>query len=171
MKLTNTIRDAFIRAVLQDVPAEDYTEQARALITADAVAALPPKVRALWNDKALRDYVATSYRHQHRTFSAMVPGRSDTKLSAETLVKLDELSSEFAEQKKRISNLRSQLHGVAYSVSTRKALADALPEFAKYLPADERAANRSLPVIANVVASFVAAGWPKGAKKSAKAVA
>ena len=58
----------------------------------------------------------------------------------------------------------------ALGASTRKGLADALPEFEKYLPADEPAAVRSLPVVANVVADFVKAGWPKG-KQPARAAA
>ena len=36
-----------------------------------------------------------------------------------------------------------------------------LPEFEKYLPADEQKALRSVPVVANLVADFTKAGWPK----------
>jgi hypothetical protein len=35
-----------------------------------------------------------------------------------------------------------------------------LPEFEKYLPEDEAQAVRALPVVTNVVADFVKAGWP-----------
>jgi hypothetical protein len=57
---------------------------------------------------------------------------------------------------------------VAEGASTRKALVAALPEFEKYLPAEVEAPVRSLPAIANVVAEFTKAGWPKGEKKDAK---
>ena len=48
---------------------------------------------------------------------------------------------------------------------TRAALAAALPEFEKYLPADEPKALRSLPSMANVASEFVKAGWPKKSVK------
>jgi hypothetical protein len=79
---------------------------------------------------------------------------------------VDELKIKRSLQEKARADLRSKLKSVAYSVSTRKALVAALPEFEKYLPADEAKAVRTLPVVQNVVADFVKAGWParKGAK-------
>ena len=65
------------------------------------------------------------------------------------------------------ASLKSQLKSAAHSVTTRKALAALLPEFEKYLPADEAAACKTLPVVQNIVADFAKAGWPKG-KKAAK---
>jgi hypothetical protein len=53
-------------------------------------------------------------------------------------------------------------------VSTRKALVDLLPEFEKYLPADEAKAIASLPAVANVLSDFVKAGWPKNQPKMPK---
>ena len=47
MKLTNIIRDAFVRSVMNDVPTVDYSEQIREVVTKEAVAQLPEKVRAL----------------------------------------------------------------------------------------------------------------------------
>lgn len=46
-----------------------------------------------------------------------------------------------------------------------KALRAAMPEFAKYLPEADKAPDRSLPVVANVVSEFTKAGWPKGDQK------
>jgi len=45
-------------------------------------------------------------------------------------------------------------------------LTDAIQEFENYLPEDEAKAARSLPVVTNVVADFVKAGWPT--KKASK---
>lgn len=57
MKLTMTIRGAFARAAMLDVPKTDYDEQISAVILADAVAALPPIIRKLWDEPSLRPYV------------------------------------------------------------------------------------------------------------------
>jgi hypothetical protein len=66
------------------------------------------------------------------------------------------------------------LKSVAYACTTRKQLEEALPEFSNYLPEEEAKAARDLPVVVNVVADFVKAGWPKknqGKIAAAKAAA
>lgn len=40
MKLTKTMREAFVRAVMQDVPSVDYEEKARSIINSKAAATL-----------------------------------------------------------------------------------------------------------------------------------
>ena len=67
-------------------------------------------------------------------------------------------------RKKRLKDLRDKLTGAINACTTRKQAAEAIPEFEKYLPADEPKALRSLPALANVAADFVKAGWPKGQK-------
>lgn len=171
MKLTNTVRDAFVRAAMADVPAIDFTEQIRAIVVADAVEQLPPKVRTVYKDSSLRHFVSTTWwGGKWNGGSVCVPGHDDGKfkLSEQATAKVTDLQAQKTAQDDQHKTLRERLRAVAYSVSTRKALAEALPEFEKYLPADEAAALRTVPVIANVVADFVRAGWPKDGKKTAK---
>lgn len=59
------------------------------------------------------------------------------------------------------NDLRLKLEGCAAACTTLKLLKDMLPEFVKYMPADEPAACKTLPVVQNVVSDFVKAGWPK----------
>lgn len=168
MKLTNTIRDAFVRAAMNDVPEIDFEEQYRKLMLDDAVAQLPPSVRKMWNDKATRDYVGTvNVGNRYGGFHASVPGLRDHKPTAGAQDKGATLYAQHEKQYAERRALESKVKNAAYAVSTRKALADMLPEFVKYLPADEAAANRSVPVVANLVADFVKAGWPKGGKRAA----
>lgn len=168
MKLTNTIRDAFIRAAMDDVPASvDHKEAIRELVVSDALAQCPPAVRALWKDSKTRDYlrVLTPYI---AGISIAVPSgvaySSDFTLTSAGQAKVDALKAEMDASNKARKALAEKLRAVAYSVTTRKALAAALPEFEKYLPPDDAAAIRTLPVVANVVAEFVKAGWPKDKK-------
>lgn len=165
MKLTNSMRDAFIRAVMDDVPSVDYTEQIRSAAMKAAIEAMPPKIQAAYKDPTSRDYITTHWFYGD--IGAQLPG-----LRKEDLIKaaVASLVAKKDAQDAARSDLKKKLKGVAYSVTTRKALADALPEFEKYLPADEAAASRALPVVANVVSEFVKAGWPKD-KKPAKAKA
>lgn len=170
MKLTNTIRDAFVRAAINDVPYIDYGDAIRKALVADAVSQLPGGVRALWKSDVTRSYVATFwFGSRWSGLGAQLPGvDGNFKASPEVMQKADELDKASKQQEALRTSLKSQLKGAAYSVSTRKALATLLPEFEKYLPADEAAACKTLPAVQNIVADFAKAGWPKG-KKTVKA--
>lgn len=163
MRLSNTIRDAFVRAALGDVPRTDFDEMISKVACADAANQLPPKVRVIYNDKALRHFVATDRRRIGGIY-VQVPTGGDYKASAEASAEVTRLAAAREAQDKLHSELRLKLRGCAYACSTRKALVDMLPEFEKYMPADEVAACRTLPVVANVVADFVKAGWPDAKK-------
>ena len=171
MKLTNYIRDAFIRSVMADVPSVDYDEQISKAFREAAVSLMPPKLRAMLKDKDCEPFINYEYRgtkSMRRNLSVPSSRHSeDFKLPADAVAAIDALIDKSAAQSVQRSDLERKIRGVAYGVTTRKALADALPEFVKYLPADEPAAIRQLPVVANVVADFVKAGWPKGGKKNA----
>lgn len=169
MRLTNTIRDAFISGVMRDVPSIDYSEQIRKLLIEDIEAQLPKAVLALYKDKRLCGYVNTSWGSFNTGVSVTYPCSDGitTGITAPTREKVTELGRLSKLQFEARRDLERKLKSVAYSVTTRKGLADALPEFEKYLPEDEAKAVRTLPVVQNVVADFVKAGWPvkkKGTK-------
>jgi hypothetical protein len=169
MKLTNYHRDAFIRAAMDDVPKLDYPGMAQRELTQTVVDAMPSKVRAVYNDKATRDWIKTCVYTTPRHFPNIgAPGLSDYLDSVPESIKprIEELARLSSEQTKQRSELEGRLHSIAYACSTRKALVEALPEFEKYAPADSPQATRQLPVVANVVADFVKAGWPKSAPKT-----
>ena len=162
MKLTNYMRDAFVRAVMDDVPEVDYKQQIRDTALKAAVEAMPAMLRAVWDDPVLRESFNTSYtRMTDCVYERMPEYRGiEEALKAQTDV-LEALHAKHHTQENQRYELRTKVKAVAYSAKTRKQLAEMLPEFEKYLPADEAAAIRTLPVVANVVAELVAAGWPK----------
>ena len=167
MRLTNYMRNAFISAAMNDVPREDFEDQIQTLLIKAAISCLPPKVRALYDDPATRDFV----RHTQlpcRFNYTYVPGLG--ALPAGTQEKYDGLKEKQKEQEASRRELTAQLYGVAHSVRTRKALVALLPEFEKYLPADDSAACKTLPAVANVMADFAKAGWPKDSAANAPAV-
>ena len=177
MRLTNTIRDAFVRSAMDDVPSVDHTEEIRKIVLADVVAQLPPAVAKVYANKDLRNYLK-NYFHSYGGVSCCIPHFEDSGFRNETLYKLSaevqEKVSALADASKRDNetreSLRSKLAEAAYSCRTRKQLVELLPEFEKYLPADERSANVvNLPAVANILSDFVKAGWPKNQKKIAKA--
>ena len=167
MRLTKTIREAFVRAVMHDVPKIDYESEAQK-IGKDAISkGLPASVQKMMKDPLASDYLCMEYISMPLKFSNFYfyctrNGNSVLKLKhPEAWEKIIKLHEKHEQQIKDRNTLRYKLEGVANSVSTRKGLATALPEFEKYLPADEEKAIRSLPVVANIVADFTKAGWPK----------
>ena len=180
MKLTNYTRDAFINAVMADVPSidlESVEEKVHKIAVDDALSRAPAEVKAMWADNKLRPWVATNMMHfSSKTHGAYfggvarpwLRGELSDKLSPKAMSQIQGLGTQRAEAEKKRDDLHDMLRRAAYGCNTRKQLAEALPEFEKYLPADEGKALRSLPVVANVVSEFVKAGWPKGGKKAAK---
>lgn len=166
MKLTNYVRDAFIRAAMADVPKVDYEDQALKLVTAEFRALFDKTFSGLDRDALTnaRWIVHRQYRTPQGLRNTAEYGPDDYdyiqyKMPA-LWTQLTKLGVKHSEQQGALNSLESKLRTITYGCSTRKALAAALPEFEKYLP-PETATTRSLPVVANVVADFVKAGWPK----------
>lgn len=168
MRLTNTLRKAFVRAVMDDVPSTDYQEQARDLMTRAAEENLPPALkRAMVIDPSIRDWIESRYHHVGKfplsgmyllgTREALDRLDKDEALQQ----KLQTLSDALAEQNKCRNQLQEKIEGIAASCTSRKQLLEALPEFEKYLPAQTAASSRSVPALANLLADLTAAGWPK----------
>lgn len=168
MKLTNYIRDAFVRSVMKDVPYTDHSDQAFKLIET-AVEEVFDKQFGAGKFKALRKegWLVQHYMNTPAYLdSRYVPfpgGCDEFKIAfPETWAQIEKLAKLAEEQQKVRNKLEESIRAAAYSVTTRKALAELLPEFEKYLPADDaKAIKINLPAVANIVADFTRAGWPK----------
>lgn len=163
MKLTNYIRDAFISSAMNDVPSVDYDEKYRTAVLTDAIAQLPLEIRTIWQNPKLMGYLETHTVYPiSRVGGVEVPtlNQHTFKLTPAGQKLCETLNNARIAQATQRTGLKQKLRSIAYSCTTRKALAEALPEFVKYLPA-ETETSRNLPVIANVVTDFVKAGWPK----------
>lgn len=171
-RLTNDMRLSFVAAVMADVPKIDYEERIRDAVNKAHNAALPGAVKKMLNDPEHSGYVrighATLNGHDGlpsgHYLSFNLPAPSDEWLDKLAVSVAEPITKEWCEQEFRLSGLRKKLRTVADSCSTTTKLAEAFPEFARYLPQTDAEATRNLPALANVVADFVKAGWPKGAK-------
>jgi len=154
MKLTIHTRQAFVAAAMQDVPSIDYQTQIQDYCNKAAVDAFPPLVKQAY--AAHPDFFERS-QHRIGTTWRYVPG--PVNLTTEALTEADKLDALDKAQSDARVELRNKLAGVAGSVTTVAALLKLLPEFEKYLP-KEGVALANPPAIANVISSFMAAGWP-----------
>lgn len=158
MKLTKTLREAFVRAAMGDVPSVDFHQQIQKAVTADALVLMPPDVRTAY--KKHPEYFANVGHYFQGGGYIYAPAPTGIKFPEslhKEVARLTDLESAQAVERK---TLRANLMGAANSVTTIKALADLLPEFAQYLPVEEPI-SKNLPALANLVADFTKAGWPK----------
>jgi hypothetical protein len=169
MRLTNTIRQAFVKAALDDVPSVNYQDQMYKLALKDAVDQLPPDVVKAY--KAHPQYFNVSGRYHDGVGHYGGPW-GDNRMRPETVKQIQDLHELNQAQRDHRRQLEIKLRGVADSTNTRKALVEALPEFEKYLPVEDLPLSRQVPALANVLSDFVKAGWPKkNVGKIAKATA
>ena len=163
MKLTVSDKDAFVSAVMADVPSIDYAAEMWKLVEPHVVAQMPLKIKAVYEDKDLRgclqnckvflpSHIWVIYQPIGQDFRP----EKDAALW-EQLVALDNLHVE-QENARRV--LHSKLCVAIRSLKTLAQLKKALPEFEKYMPT-EVTATPNLPALANLVTEFTKAGWPK----------
>lgn len=162
MRLTNLIRDSFVRAAMQDVPKVDYEAEVCKAHTEAYIDAMPPEVAKAY--KKHPEWFNHSYKHvQGVNSSFKVPSPENAPypvLDAKRVTAINLLAEKAKAQRTTRNELAERLKGIAYGATTRKALLEALPEFEKYLPEDTPKACRSVPAIANLVSDFTKAGWP-----------
>ena len=168
MKLTNYLRNAFVSAVMQDVPVQDFDEQTDKVRVEAVAKELPEKLRAAWLDPLLRCYFDTRSFYGHDDFYVQIPAPLYSyDESNESCYRIRNALLPLAEQRAEAlrarQELEDKLHAVVAGCNTRKQLVEALPEFEKYAP-QEPAKLAGLPAVSGVVAALVAAGWPKEGK-------
>ena len=166
MRLTKHDKDAFVRAVLDDVPYVDYSEQARKLAMKHLISLLPENVRTAYhvNPEWIISYHVSLSRYLQGFYGPALGYDSYENFPDELKEQLAELSDAAKEQSSVRNTLEDKVTGLINSVTTLKAALKNFPEFAKYLPADrDEAGTANLPA-ANVIADLTNAGWPKDKK-------
>lgn len=165
MRLTNDIRDRFVASVMADTPAVDYQGMAQDMVEKWLSCELDKVFPELdWGSPDRKKWLhACSVRMPGclRAFYTNIPGYDYVSEAAPQLWgELVKISDKLAAQTATHAKLKAAISKVAYGATTTKALAELLPEFSKYIPA-ERAPSKLLPATTGVVDAFKAAGWPK----------
>ena len=151
MKLTNGIRAQFVHAVLADIKTKLDEDEIRKFVLEEAMAALPPSVRKLYDDLALRPYVqhkSVGFDSRRRATQAdlpwdartlyvpsvLVPAPNDYKPSEKTKKRVERMLRELEEKLDAKDSLKARLTQMASSCKTTEALAELLPHLAGYIP-------------------------------------
>lgn len=131
-RLNNDMRDAFIDAVMDDVPKVDYEEKIRDAVNKAAHAELPAAVKKLLASEDTAGLVniesVTFNRHDNIPdglyVSFRLPASSDKSLRELALGATEELRKAWSEQHASRNSLIKKIRSVAYHCNTRKQLAD-----------------------------------------------
>lgn len=164
MRLNKYHKDAFVESVLQDLPSTDYDEIAQKLVRESLVEKMPAKVRAVYDDKDVRQWLRNDWVQMPGNLQNFycISNLNTCKISEELEERLFELSQLKREQSSKKAAFKSKLEAAINSCQTRKQALELLPEFEKYLPKDTSSTGVSnLPAVCNLVAELVQAGWPK----------
>ena len=167
MRLNKRQKEAFVRAVMHDVPVVDHDEQAQKIGLAALEKLIPKDIQEFakkhphWIQR-----IAYDTPRNLRGIFFICPERWDERDSGlvkkdpsawDQLVKLGEAAGKQMDER---SKMESQLRGIIESCSTLEAAKKRLPEFEKYLPTEANPVTANLPV-ANLVADLNRMGWPK----------
>lgn len=175
MRLSKDHKEAFVTAVMDDVPKVDYSAQFAALVKQDMKDVAFPELRRALEHKDIYAMLLGGYStvcapsvrqgnlttHAYKAGISSVSTYRDYEMSAAASSAAMKISEAAADQYLRTRDLRAQVKAVINGCTTRKQAAERLPEFIKYLP-EEMAPSTMLPAIANLAAELVKAGWPKG---------
>lgn len=169
MKLTKTMRDVFVKSVMQDVPEIDYQQELQKVAESRACEKLPKEITKIFKNASLKGFIAISnmsFRSQRgRYLSVNIPIYSDHSAVKSDLLVLPEFADLLAKHDKQTetrASLKYKVEQSIQSVTTVKQALELMPEFAKYLPKQGETVSKLTPaVIANLAADLTKAGWPK----------
>ena len=173
MRLIKSQKEAFVRAVIQDIPVIDFNQQCREIMEKSLKKIIPKNIQDF--SAKNQGWIGLGYYSTPASFSNfafIMPDSYDNEWKnsyivrdkdAEAWQKLIELGNLAEEQKQKIKQVQRQLQVVIDSCTTLKQAVEQLPEFKKYLPSEEQP-SKNLPV-ANIVSELNALGFPKKGKK------
>lgn len=173
MRLTNFDRSAFVAAVMLDVPSIDYSEIARVKLQKWAIDHLPPKLKPLYKEYGHMFKHDRLWSLPGNIGNVTIVGDDDAPvlrgMKADTAfwAEIEKVAADMKAQDAVQTALHSKVTGLINSCMTVKQLEERAPEFIKYLGKTTAEPNRTLPVVQNIVADLVKAGWPKDQKKPA----
>lgn len=165
MRMTKMLREAFVDAVLADVPEMDYRALYQRHLQEFVLKRLPDAVRKVYDNPEARCYLVLTHPYASNVGSLTVfcySAIEESPLTVEESATLEYVRKLSEEQRDTQRALRSKLEAAIAGCSTVKSAHKLLPEFAKYLPSLEASTTPNLPAVANIVADLSKAGWPKG---------
>lgn len=171
MKLTKSDRDAFVRAVLNDIPRTDYDQMARDLVLKASKDALPDVLKNNWIE--VEPYIAQTYYWMPDgvgTCSGYAQHSASGGYAAtvfpEISDRVKDIAAKARQQRAEREATKRELMTAIASCSTLKQAKERFPDLVKYLPAERvQAKTANVPAVRSevVMQALTRAGWKKEA--------
>jgi len=165
MRLNNSIKQAFVKSVLDDSSLVDYNTQISDRVKQYFYQIAPDEVKKVYDNPKTQKYVGQNCVSLHYGseylgwFSSPLIPMDCVVTDMDFLAEINYLKKQENEQQKKRWDLETKLRGVIDSFTTVKTAREALPEFAKYLPEIDGSRCKTLPAIAGLVADLQNIGW------------
>jgi len=162
MRLTSTLRRSIVNNIIADIPRTDFDEQLRPLVQQEAYRQLPEAVKKIQSDPKLNDYLRRVFVRPVRSLSSVEvcnPYFDVKKIEK----KIKTIEKAYEKQRCSVSDIKHVLQGALAKVNTIEKAREVLPEFASYMPEEERPIV--YPVAKNVAKELKALGWPANKTK------
>ena len=168
MRLTNTQRDAFVHAVMADVPMTIYQDEAIAIVRKferEWVASMSKKLLAVYDDKEVSQYLDRDYNAVYASdyfnsgLNSIITVNGFPNKGLPMMAELDKVSKKAADQRAKREELKATVRAAIYGCASLDAAKKALPEFVKYMPVEPSKSALPLAII-NPAKLLKKAGWP-----------
>lgn len=171
MRLTKIHKQTYVMSILQDTPKINYETLLHDLIKQDIKAIVMKEFPSLKYEDMQK---SKFFKHGYYSFYSydlgiasvfLRPYWDDYEPSPDIEILISDLLLKARQQQESRHQLKEKLQSVVKGCNTLKQLANALPEFAAYLPTDE-IKTYNTPALCSIVEDFKAAGWPKNKPES-----
>lgn len=153
MRLTNYLRDAFVRNVSNNIPV--VKAPSSTLIQEMCYNLADPRLKIIYDDEKLRKQLQTSWVYLEETRGYIYSLGVDW----EELPAVINYREKLQKRREAIDKLRR----ATYACKTLKELREALPDLTDYMPDENKPAKISVPMVVDVVKDLTAAGFTLGA--------
>lgn len=171
MKLTKSDREAFVRAVMNDIPRTDYDRMTKDLVLQASKDALPDVIKSNWTE--VEPYLSKNYYWGPDGCGSCTGysfhgagGEYAAKAFPAIAERLKNIAAQARQQRAEREATKGELMTAIGGCTTLKQAKERFPDLVKYLPADrEPAKTTNVPAIRTeaVMAALTRAGWKKAA--------
>ena len=160
MRLTKSMKQAFVRRVMDDTEVINYQQQAYDLVESCIQEQMPEALRTVAQDKEMRKVLNNHYVEVEGFSYLSIAGARGLSVTPAVNKQIAQLHDMSVHQQKLREAAQDRLNVAVEGCTTLKALRERFPELAKYMPA-EKVKEHPVPSVTGVLSALTAAGWPR----------
>lgn len=166
MRLTKTVKDQIISAIMADIPEVDYDTLIQDTAIKEGLKTVPPEIMRL-KDKYPEWINGEKYFYVPNFRGICLWHSSDSKSIETTKGIIAPLVKKYKDQLDERKTMRAKLEASFANITTDTKFAELFPDFVKYMPSEVKPATGFAVATTEVLDGLKKLGWPKEAAKPA----